>query len=115
MKFLRNLLAAILGCLIAFGIIFTMFFIFISLIGNAEETVSVKPNSVLELQLQIPVKDYVGSDASDPLAGLFEKFVFNFWRCAIGLRSAYLAGFQLWDVQNVKLKFPEINIQQLIE
>ncbi|NHF58312.1 signal peptide peptidase SppA [Flavobacteriaceae bacterium TP-CH-4] len=74
MKFLRNLLAAILGCLIAFGIIFVMFLIFISLVGNAEETVSVKSNSVLELQLQLPVKDYVGSDASDPLAGLFEKF-----------------------------------------
>lgn len=71
MKFLRNLLAAIIGCLIAFGIIFIMFFIFASIVGNAEDTVSIKKNSILELQLQQPISDYVGDNALDPFAGAF--------------------------------------------
>lgn len=73
MNFLRNLLAAILGCLVAFGIIFVMFFVFASLLGSTEETVVVKKNSVLELQLQWPIRDYVGGAANDPFAGYFEQ------------------------------------------
>lgn len=73
MNFLRNLLAAILGCLFAFGIIFIMFFLFASLLGSSEDTVTVKKNSVLELKLQKPIKDYVGQSAADPFAGLLEK------------------------------------------
>jgi len=73
MNFLRNLLAAIVGCLIAFGILFIMFFIFASLVGNSEESVSVKENSVLELQLNLPVSDYVGDNLADPFTGLFEQ------------------------------------------
>ncbi len=73
MNFLRNLLAAIIGCLIAFGILFLMVVIFAALVGSAEDGVTVKKNSVLELQLQKPINDYVGKDAQDPFAGLFEK------------------------------------------
>ncbi|WP_209402101.1 signal peptide peptidase SppA [Pseudozobellia sp. WGM2] len=74
MKFLRNLLAAILGCIIAFGLIFMMFIIFASIVGNAEDTVSIKNNSVLELQLKQPISDYVGDNSLDPFAGgLFEQ------------------------------------------
>lgn len=73
MNFLRNLLAAILGCLIAFGIAFVMFFIFISLIGNTEETVNVKGDSVLELQFQLPINDYVGNNGGDPFSSFFEE------------------------------------------
>ena len=73
MKFLRNLLAAILGCLVAFGIIFIMFFIFASLLDSTLDRVAVKKNSVLELQLQKPIKDYVGQNAADPFAGFLEK------------------------------------------
>ncbi|NJB70891.1 protease-4 [Saonia flava] len=73
MNFLRNLLAAIIGCLIAFGILFLMFFIFVALMGSGEDKVVIKSNSVLELQLQKPIKDYVGNDASDPFAILFEE------------------------------------------
>ncbi|MBC6999690.1 signal peptide peptidase SppA [Cytophaga sp. FL35] len=74
MKFLRNLLAAILGCIIAFGIVFIVFMVFASLLSSSEETVSVKENSVLELQLQQPISDYVGDNALDPFAGaLFEQ------------------------------------------
>jgi len=72
MNFLRNLLAAIIGCLIAFGILFIMFFIFASLVGSTEETVSIKSNSVLELQLNLPISDYVGNN-TDPFTSLFEQ------------------------------------------
>ncbi len=72
MKFLRNLLAAIMGTLIAFGIMFVMFLLFISLIGNTEDSVYVKRNSILELQLQRPISDYVGDNALDPFTGIFQ-------------------------------------------
>lgn len=71
MKFLRNLLASIIGGLIAFGILFVMFLIFAALIGRSDGTVVVRDNSVLELKLQYPINDYVGMDKSDPFAGLF--------------------------------------------
>ena len=71
MKFLRNLLAAILGSLIAFGIMFFMFMIFISLL-SVEDVITVKSNSVLELRTPYPIKDYTGTDDADPFAGFFE-------------------------------------------
>lgn len=73
MNFLRNLLAAILGSLIAFGICFFMFIIFISLLGNMEDTVTVKSNSVLELRLDRPINDYTGDDGANPFTGFFQK------------------------------------------
>ncbi len=72
MNFLRNFLASILGSLFAFGILFVMFFIFISLLGSTENTVSIKDNAILELQLQRPISDYVGDNALDPFSGIFE-------------------------------------------
>ncbi len=65
MKFLRNLLAAILGCLIAIGIVFVMFFIFASIAG-ADSGVVVKENSILELQTPYPITDYAGNSGEDP-------------------------------------------------
>ena len=73
MKFLRNLLAAILGCLIAIGLLFIMFFIFLTLIGNAGDGVVVKENTVLKISITEPVYDYYGTDGNDPFAGLFEE------------------------------------------
>lgn len=73
MKFLRNLLAAIIGTLIAFGIVFVMFFVFIGLVSRSEDSISVKKNSVLELQMQRPISDYVGDNALDPFTGIFEQ------------------------------------------
>ncbi|UCD61655.1 MAG: S49 family peptidase, partial [Flavobacteriaceae bacterium] len=72
MNFLRNLLAAILGTLIAFGIMFFMFMFFISLV-NTEEKVTVKKNSVLELQMKYPINDYTGNKEGDPFDVLFER------------------------------------------
>ncbi|MEL6916247.1 MAG: hypothetical protein AAFO99_00820 [Bacteroidota bacterium] len=73
MKFLRNLLAAIIGCLVAFGILFAMFFIFATLLGSTDDTVDLGKNTVLELRIQQPIKDYVGNNAADPFSGLFEE------------------------------------------
>ncbi|MGY8916427.1 MAG: signal peptide peptidase SppA, partial [Flavobacteriales bacterium] len=61
MNFLRNLLASILGTLFAFGILFVMFVILGSLIGGAEDSVSIKKNSILELHMEDPVSDFVGN------------------------------------------------------
>ncbi|WP_285649297.1 signal peptide peptidase SppA [Allomuricauda sp. NBRC 101325] len=77
MKFLRNLLASILGSLVAFMIVVGMFFIFMMLIGNMEDGVVVKNNSVLELSFVAPVLDYTGQDDTDPFA--------SFWAEELGL------------------------------
>ncbi|NNK19181.1 MAG: signal peptide peptidase SppA [Maribacter sp.] len=71
MNFLRNLLAAIIGCLIAFGIMFIMFLLFVSLVGGAEDGVVIQDNSILKLQMPQPIKDYVGNNEADPFASLF--------------------------------------------
>ena len=73
MNFLRNLLAAIVGTLIALGIIFAMFFIFVGLLSSADDSVTIKKNSVLELQLQQPISDYTGKNDMDPFTGIFEQ------------------------------------------
>ncbi|MEM9361186.1 MAG: signal peptide peptidase SppA [Bacteroidota bacterium] len=75
MKFLRNLLASILGTLVAFGILLAMFFIFTLLVGSSDNGVVVKRNSVLELGFLKPIQDYVGRDDSDPFGGLWEENV----------------------------------------
>ena len=73
MKFLRNLLAAILGCLIAFGVMFFMFFVFAALVGSGDDGVVVKENSILEFSLNQPINDYEGKDNTDPFASLFDE------------------------------------------
>jgi protease-4 len=73
MNFLRNLLASILGCLVAFGIVMGMFFIFIALLSNAEEGVVVKSDSILELRFTTPIMDYTGKDETSPFAGLWDE------------------------------------------
>nr|WP_299385143.1 signal peptide peptidase SppA [Allomuricauda sp.] len=75
MKFLGNLLAAILGCLVAFGILMAMFFIFLFLVGNTDDGINIKPNSVLEISFTEPIRDYVGTDETDPFTGLWEDEV----------------------------------------
>lgn len=67
MKFLRNLLATILGVFIACGL---MFFILIAIGSSLSKStkVSVKSNSVLELNLDNPLKDHYS--VTDPFAEL---------------------------------------------
>ena len=57
MKFLRNLLASILGFFISIFIIFFIFVGIVSLIGKEDEVV-VKIKYVLELDLKNYIKDY---------------------------------------------------------
>ncbi|WBX71727.1 signal peptide peptidase SppA [Tenacibaculum retecalamus] len=70
MKFLRNLLASILGFFIAIFLIFAFFIAIASIVGSDEEIV-VKSNSVLELDLSATVKDYAPKD-DNPLAEILE-------------------------------------------
>lgn len=73
MKFLRELLAAILGVFIALGIMFVIFIGIISASATAfgdDKKVSVKENSVLELNLENQIKDYAPKD-DDPFAAIF--------------------------------------------
>lgn len=63
------MLAAILGTLVALGIAFTMFFVLIGIITSSEDSVSIRKNSVLELQLQRPISDYVGDNPMNPFSG----------------------------------------------
>jgi len=76
MKFLRNLLAAILGSLIAFGIVFVMFYLLLivsaAMVGSSDSDVVVKQNSILEVSFVEPISDYVGTSDSDPFGALFE-------------------------------------------
>lgn len=65
-------MASIIGCIMAFGIIFVMALIFVSLIGSDEDSVVVKENSILEIQLQRPISDYTGSSDLDPFSGIFD-------------------------------------------
>ena len=65
-------MAAILGCLIAFGLLTGMFFIFVALMSQADDGVVVKKNSILELSFVEPIRDYAGKDESDPFAGLWD-------------------------------------------
>ncbi|WP_428740674.1 signal peptide peptidase SppA [Tenacibaculum sp.] len=70
MKFLRNLLASILGFFIAIFLLFIFFIAIASIIG-AEEKVVIKSNSVLELDLSTPVKDYAPKE-DNPIAEALE-------------------------------------------
>ncbi|WP_064965694.1 signal peptide peptidase SppA [Tenacibaculum ovolyticum] len=70
MKFLRNLLASILGFFIALFLIFLFFIAIASVIGSGDEII-IKSNSVLELDLSTPIKDYAPKE-DNPLAEVLE-------------------------------------------
>lgn len=74
MKFLGNLLASILGTLIALGILFMMIIVIAMAFGETEK-VSVKGNSVLVIKLDALVKDYApkGTDLFDEFFALRDE------------------------------------------
>jgi protease-4 len=74
MKFLRNLLASILGTMIALGIIFLLFIVIAMALGETDKVV-VKNNSVLEIKLDAVVKDYApkGNDFFDEFLALRDE------------------------------------------
>ena len=70
MKFLRNFLASILGTLTALFFVFLFFILIASLIGS-EDKVIVSSNSILELDLSNPIKDYAPKE-DNPFAEIFD-------------------------------------------
>ena len=70
MKFLRNLLAAILGTIIAFFLFFIIFAGIGAAMGDSGK-VEVKENSILTLKLDATIADYVPK-TDDPFSKLFE-------------------------------------------
>lgn len=73
MKFLRNFLASIMGTLVALGIFWFMFLVFVTAIGKSEEPVSIRNNAVLRLRFSEPIVDYVGYNSDEPFSNLFEE------------------------------------------
>ena len=69
MKFLRNLLASILGTFISLGILFFLFILIIAVVSGDDEVV-VKNNSVLVVKLDKIVKDYAPK-SDDPFDEIF--------------------------------------------
>ncbi len=74
MKFLGNLIASILGTLIALGILFMLFIVIAMAFGESEKVV-VKSNSVLEIRLDDAIKDYSpkGTDFLDEFFAFSDK------------------------------------------
>lgn len=74
MKFLRNLLASIIGSFIALGLIFMLFLVIAVAISDDDE-ISVKENSVLVVKLDKTVKDYApkSEDPFDEILGVNNK------------------------------------------
>jgi len=68
MNFLRNFLASVLGSLVALGIFFFMFFVFMAALGSAEDAPKVRSNSVLDLAYEGVVVDYAPGDKDDPFS-----------------------------------------------
>ncbi|ALU75663.1 signal peptide peptidase SppA [Tenacibaculum dicentrarchi] len=74
MKFLRNLLASITGFFIAIFLLFFFFIAIAAVVGSgmgSDEKIVVKSNSVLQLDLAMPIKDYAPKD-DNPLAEVLE-------------------------------------------
>ena len=75
MNFLKNVLSSTLGVLIAAGILFVLFFMFIALVSaGSDETVKVKNNSVLTVSFKEPLKDYGGKYLFEELDYTFENY-----------------------------------------
>ncbi|MEZ0005252.1 protease-4 [Flavobacterium sp. 28YEA47A] len=60
MNFLKNIFSTVLGLFVFLFILFFGFIIFAALFGNKDKTVTVKDNSVIELNLEEVTNDYAG-------------------------------------------------------
>jgi len=60
MNFLKNIFSTVLGLFVFLFILFFGFIIFAALFGNNDKTVTVKDNSVIELNLEEVTNDYAG-------------------------------------------------------
>ncbi len=71
MKFLRNVLAVVIGFFIAIGILFVLFFLFVGIASalGESDTVNVEEGSILKLNLNKMVKDH--TPKKDPIQEAF--------------------------------------------
>jgi protease IV len=61
MDFFKRVLSTVTGIFVFFGICIALLFVLVLIFGSSsEELVSVKSNSILELKLDFPIKDYAG-------------------------------------------------------
>ncbi len=77
MRFLQNLLASILGTIVAMGIFTLMFFFLLILVlsaGTDEKRVNTPHEGVLRITLEEPMKDYGGTYSFSDLKYEFEKY-----------------------------------------
>lgn len=65
MKFLKNLLAALLGCLLAGGLLLILTFSIIGALAPSEPLITVKSESVLKIDLNSPIKEQTFEDPFD--------------------------------------------------
>lgn len=65
MKFFKNLLAAVLGCFLALGLIFIFTFSIIGALAPKDEVITVKPESVLKIDLGITIAEQTYEDPFD--------------------------------------------------
>ncbi len=107
-SFLKTLLAAIIGTLIA---LFISGFLFIGMFGaiaafSEGETVVVQPNSILKIDFATPVAEQ--TDAADPLASL-QSFNFSAPESSIGVLDAVNAIENAATDPNIKYIYININ------
>ncbi|WP_447635129.1 signal peptide peptidase SppA [Flavobacterium microcysteis] len=73
MNFLKNIFSTVLGLFVFLFIVFFGFIIFAALFGNNDKTVTVKDNSVIELNLEEVTNDYAGKFLYDDFEFLNEE------------------------------------------
>ncbi|PVX50102.1 protease-4 [Balneicella halophila] len=107
MKFLRNLIAAILGSMIGIFLLFFLMIMFFAVIGSmSDNEVKVKKNSVLTLDFTKEIKDRV---ENNPFSGMdFGPFASE---SAISLNSILLSIEKAKDddrIEGIVLKAPQV-------
>jgi protease-4 len=73
MNFLKNIFSTVIGLFVFLFILFFGFIIIAALFGNNEKTVTVKDNSVIELNLEEVTNDYAGKFLYEDLEFLNEE------------------------------------------
>ncbi|MFV0247654.1 MAG: signal peptide peptidase SppA [Tenacibaculum sp.] len=106
MKFLKTLLASLLGFFIALFLIFVFFTIIVSAMMSSQDEVVVNSNSILELDLSAQIRDYAPKD-QNPWVSAFDLDAEK-----LGLNSLIAAVENAKNDKNIKgisIKTPFVN------
>ncbi len=104
MKFLRNLLASILGFFIALFLLFILFAGIGAAMGSSDPVI-VEPNSVLEIQLSDVVKDYAPSERNP----IIQALEINRGKTALNKILNAIDNAQLDDnIKGISIKTPTV-------